>query len=114
MTTIYSQFQASTFDQLHAKMNSGDKLTFADIEAIALYDVALNRCLMSCRMNGLSLNETLIACVFVLAEQKHIMGEQLTDCVQRNGTGQPIVIVDTDGKTLGRFRVMAKGDKKDT
>ena len=80
------------------------------IEDIALFDVALNRCLMNCRMSGFSLQDTLIACVFVLAEQKHIISEQLAEC--QSGTGQAIVIVDKDGETLERFKMMAKRDEK--
>lgn len=110
MNTAYSQLRTNTYDNLRAKMNSGDNLTFADIENIALYDVALNHCLMSCRMNGLSLNETLIACVFMLADIKRIISEQLAEC--QSGTGQAIVIVDKDGETLERFKMMAKRDEE--
>ena len=114
MNTVYGQLQGNMYKALRDKMASGNKLTLADIEDIALFDVALNRCLMNCRMSGFSLQDTLIACVFVLAEQKHVIGDQLVECHQRNGTGHPIVIMDKDGEALERFRVMAKeGEEKE-
>ena len=108
MTIAYDQLQEDMYKALREKIKSGDKLTLADIRNIALFDVALNRCLINCHINGFSLQDTLIACIFVLAEQKHVINKKLMECCQRNGSGQAIVIVDKDGETLERFRVMVK------